>query len=307
MTDIKLDVKNLKLIAELEKDGKAPISRIAKKIGVSKEVAQYRFKQLLTSKFITKFDAIIDYFSMGYQCYKLIVNLRNLKYHMRNQIIDELRKSELIQVNIYLFSDWDLEIDMWVKDPQDFYDFYDKFIQKYSEYIAEKEFALITRVHFRSNEYLHKGKNHITLGDKIKVDIDETDEKIIDAIERNPREEILTLANELNLPAHTVHYRTDQLIKKGVIRGIIPILNVSQLGYNKYSIQIILSQPSQKKEVLDYLKSKPEVTRISEFIGKKDISFEANFKINVDLDKFLEEMRLHTSAIQDFEVMNVVL
>ena len=282
---MKLDAKNLKLLAELEKDGRASISQIAKKIGVSKEVANYRFKQL---DVIKKFDTIVDYFALGYQCYKLIVNLHNMKYHMRPSILAELKKSELIEVNTYLFSDWDLEIDVWVKEPNEFYKFYNEFIDKYSDYISDKAFMVITKIHLLSNQYLHKGKNRIVLGNQARVEITEEDEKIIDFLEKNPREDLLAVANAVKLPHHIVRYRMQQMEKKGILLGVIPILNPNVIGFSKYNVQLTLNQPSARKTVVEYLAAQENVTKITELIGKKDLMFEACFRVNSDLDKFLE-------------------
>lgn len=303
---MKLDAKNLKLLAELEKDGNASISQIAKKIGVSKEVANYRFKQL-NSTIIKKFDTIVDYFALGYQCYKLIINLQNMKYHMRETIIKELKKSELIHVGIYLFSDWDLEIDIWVKNPEELHTFYNDFIFKYSDYIAEKEFMLVSRIHLLSNQYIHGGKHKILLGNEKQVSVDEIDEKIIDVLENYPREDLLAISNKLEMPHHVVRYRIQQLTKKNILRGTVAVLDPNVAGYSKYQIQITLNQPSERGKLVEYLSNQKNVTKVTEMIGKKDLGFDACFKVNSELDKFLEEMRLYVPAIKDFEVMNLVM
>ena len=50
MEELKLSIKDLKLLSELEKDSRTSLSGIAKKIGVSKEVVNYRFKRLKDEK-----------------------------------------------------------------------------------------------------------------------------------------------------------------------------------------------------------------------------------------------------------------
>ena len=308
MENIKLNVKDMKLLAELEKNGRAPFSRIAKSIGVSKEVANYRFKRLVENGLIKGFFPVIDYFALGYRCYRLIINLENIKYHIRKNIIEDLRKMKDVDTTVFLFSEWDVEILVWVKTPGEFYEFYNKIIDMYSEYMASKDFSLVTRMYFLANDYLHKVPYSVMIGDTNKIEkIDGDDEKILDEIKKDPRQELSSMAAKLNISLNTVQYRLKQLYSKNIIKGIIPILNVSLLGYNRYKIELILSKQALRSKVINYLKTRNEVTKISEIIGRNDMSFEANFKTNAELDTFLEDLRLNSSNVQNFEVMNMIV
>ncbi|HME87436.1 MAG TPA: winged helix-turn-helix transcriptional regulator, partial [Candidatus Nanoarchaeia archaeon] len=110
---MELDVKDKKLIAELEKEGDLPLSSIAKKIGVSKEVAHYRVKQLTEKGIIKSFMPVIDNLYLGYRCYRLIINLQNLRPNARKQIVDYLRSKQDVEVSAFLFSNWDIDVKIW--------------------------------------------------------------------------------------------------------------------------------------------------------------------------------------------------
>jgi DNA-binding Lrp family transcriptional regulator len=45
MEEIKLDLKDRKILAELDFNAREPISKIAKKVKISKEVALYRIRK----------------------------------------------------------------------------------------------------------------------------------------------------------------------------------------------------------------------------------------------------------------------
>lgn len=307
MQEIKLDAKDLGLLKELERDSRAPISEIAKKIKISKEVAHYRLNKLIDSGLIKGFDLITDYFSLGYKCYRLVINLQNLKYSIRKEIISNLRKIKKIDLNVYLSSDRDLELNVWVKYSSEFYSFYNEFINKYSEYINDKELYLVTSIYLASHGYLHKGNSVIKLGEEKEIkEIDQIDEKLINLLEENPREDIVEVSKKMNIPISTIHYRIKQLKEKRIIKGTIPLFNKSVLGYNTYKVEIILQNPSQKKEFVSYLASQSQITKITELIGNKDLDFYADFKTSQELDKFLEELRLKVPQIKDFEVINII-
>ncbi len=307
MNKIRLDMKNQKLLNLLEKNSRAPLSKIAKELNTSKEVVHYRLKQLLKLGFIKRFYLLADYFSLDYKYFRLIINLHNLKYHIRKTIIEELRSIENIDLNVYLLSNWDLEINIWLKHTEEFFDFYNTFIEKYAEYIMDKNLYVITKIYYFSHAYLHKHRHSIILGDEKNKKIDLIDEKIIELLEKNPREEIIKIAEELKISPSTANFRLKKLYKKNLIKGCIPILNKSLIGYNSYRIEIILNNPAKKKEIINYLSAKYNVIKIAELIGRRDLDFEVDFRTTAELDAFLEELRLNVPNIKDFEVINILM
>ncbi|MEM7819346.1 MAG: Lrp/AsnC family transcriptional regulator [Candidatus Aenigmatarchaeota archaeon] len=301
----KLDIKDLKLIYELEKNSRESISHIARAILVSKEVANYRLKRLIDSGFIKGFFSIIDYFSLGYESYKLLVNLYNLGLNDRKRIVDDLKKIKGVDIQTFVQSRWDIEIVVWARKSRDFYEFYDNFIEKNSKYIHNKDFSIITKIYFLGHKYLHRMHKAIVIGDHKTYEIDETDYKILDVIIENARIEITELSKILGIPSTTLNYRLRNLIAKGIIKGFIPNLNTSLLGYEKYKILITLNNPLKKKIIIQYLSQNPNVTKIYEIIGDSDLEFEVDFKSNIELDKFLEKLRVEIPYIKDFEIIMI--
>ena len=306
MNKIKLDVKNQRLLNLLEKNSRTPISKIAKELNTSKEVVHYRLKKLLELGFIKRFYPLIDYFAFGYRLYRFVINLHNLKYHARKKIIEDLRKIKKLDLNVYLSSDWDLEIDIWVRNSEELYNFYNNFIKKHGEYIKDKELLLVTAINYYSHAYLHKNRHTIKIGEKkTETKIDETDERLIKALEENPKAEIIWLSEKIKLSPSATNRRIKNLIKNKVFLGCIPILNKSLLGYNTYHVEVSLDNPAQKQKFISHLEKYKNVIKITELIGSRDIDFELDCKTTVEVDTFLEELRLAIINIKDFEVINI--
>ena len=53
MNKINLDLKDRKILYELDSNSRQPLSQIAKKVGLSKEVVNYRIRRLEDQKIIT--------------------------------------------------------------------------------------------------------------------------------------------------------------------------------------------------------------------------------------------------------------
>ena len=58
---IKLDIKDKKILYELDMDARQSISSIAKRVGLSKEVVNYRIRRMEKEGLIDGYYAIIEY------------------------------------------------------------------------------------------------------------------------------------------------------------------------------------------------------------------------------------------------------
>tara|TARA_Y100000034_G_scaffold125160_1_gene174354 strand:- start:21 stop:953 length:933 start_codon:yes stop_codon:yes gene_type:complete len=304
---LKLDVKDKKLLAALEIDSRASISQIAKKIGISKEVANYRLKRLIKSGFIRRFKILIDRLSLDLKHYRLIIDLHNLKENIRQEMISNLRSTKNLDLSVFLQGSRDIEIEIFVKKPHDFYTFYNKFMEQYARYIKRKNLSIVTKQYIFGHRYLHGSNSKVVLGDLNKtVKLSDIDLKILDYLEKDPRAQILEIAKELKLAPSTILHHFKTLKKKDIIEGYSLILNKSLLGYSTYRVEITLNDLSKKDKLISYLSAKENITKITEFVGEMDLDFEADFKTARDLDTFLEKLRVDLNFIRDFEVISVV-
>jgi Lrp/AsnC family leucine-responsive transcriptional regulator len=57
---IKLDLKDRKILYELDLDARQPLTRIGKKVGLSKDVVSYRMKKLQDEGIIKNYYTVID-------------------------------------------------------------------------------------------------------------------------------------------------------------------------------------------------------------------------------------------------------
>ena len=76
---MKLDSRNKRILYELWNDARIPASQIAKKLNLSREVVEYRIKQLIKDKYIQEFITIIDTNRLGYKQYTIHLQLKNFE------------------------------------------------------------------------------------------------------------------------------------------------------------------------------------------------------------------------------------
>ncbi|MFH1916569.1 MAG: AsnC family transcriptional regulator [Nanoarchaeota archaeon] len=85
--------------------------------------------------------------------------------------------------------------------------------------------------------------------------LDLKDKKLITLLDFHARQSYAHLARELGLSKQGVEYKVKNLIKKKIIKGFYPVINVPKLGYLYCRLAIVLQNvsPEKEKEILDYL------------------------------------------------------
>jgi len=304
---IKIDAKDKNLVKELEKDARASFSQIAKKIGVSREIAHYRLKKLTENKIIRKITPIINNYLLGIKAYSLIIDLQNLKKDLKEKIMEEIKNAENIEGKLFLQSDSDIEITIYPETGEDFYSFYNRLTEKYSEYIHRKEISIITKRHILGNRYLYGQKRKVIVDRaKDKIKIDKSDYDILKLISKNPREKITNIAQEIGLGERSVVARIKKLRTNGIIAGYFVSLDGSSVGYQFYKVKIILSRMSEKEKIISFLELKPETMLINEIIGTMDLEFEIASKNTQGFESFLGELSSKFPTIRDFKTMAIL-
>jgi len=78
------------------------------------------------------------------------------------------------------------------------------------------------------------------------MDFDEKDAAILKVLSKNGRAQISEISKETNIPRITVYNRIQKLIKDGIIKKIIPLLNYKVLGLSVTAFILISFSPNFK-------------------------------------------------------------
>ena len=88
-----------------------------------------------------------------------------------------------------------------------------------------------------------------------EVKLDLKDKKILYLLDFNARMSYSQLAKLTGLSKQGTEYKVNNLIKKGVIKGFYPVINVPKMGYIYCRLSLVLQNVTEEKEkeILDYL------------------------------------------------------
>ena len=115
MDGVKLDLKDKKILFELDFHARDSNASIAKKVRLSKQGVDYRIRRLIKKGIIDGFIPIINGNQLGYFYGRVIVKMQNLTHEKENMILKELLTDRRFNWVIKNEGAYDLGFAAWTK------------------------------------------------------------------------------------------------------------------------------------------------------------------------------------------------
>jgi len=293
---MKIDLKNRKILYELDIDSRQSLSQIGKKVGLPKNVIAYRLKKLEENNVINCYYTVIDSLKLGYISLRLYLTYQYTTPEIQKEIIEYFKNNKYTWWFGAFEGRFDLAVLMWVKDLNDFYSFWKETLKRYRYYFQDQVFSIYIQTYLYRYSYLlenydikDRERYEITGGGK-KIDIDDLDFKILKILSENARKPVTEIANILKTTPTVISYRIKKLIKKKIILGFRINLNIAKLGYQWFKVDIDLKDYSKRKNIIDYIKTNPHLIIVDESAGVADLELEFHLKNLNELHIIMEDL-----------------
>lgn len=283
-----LDEYDKKLLYELDKNSSINLSQLAKIIGKSKQFTLFRLKRFEEEGIITSYNAIVDMAKLEFFTFRIYIKFQQMTNEELAVLIEYLKSQENVWTIAVLSGKWDLAFFIGTKKIEDAHKVWDDFRAKYKKNIESYNFTLYSPIYnFNRTFFLDKQKEIITrvYGESKFEEIDDTDWAIIKTYAPNVRQSILELSRKLKLSPETIRGRINNLEKKNIICGYKIGLNINNLGYTSYRIDLELISTSRNKELFEFCRQHKNIYQINKTIGGADFEIELIVK---DLNELLE-------------------
>ena len=296
MTNI--DLKDRKILYQLDLNCRQSNTQIGRKVGLSKEVVNYRIKRMQDLGVISYFWTAINSLKLGYYAFRIYINFLDVSPDTKNEIIEYFKNYKNIWTLQIAKGPVDLGAVLWANDVYNFSQFWNRTLDKYGNYFENYSVSILTQVNCLKKTYLiSDGYKKIDrefykincIGDP--VIIDEMDYQLLNEIATNARIPLVKLAEKLKTSSQTVNYKIKNMIKKGIILAFRVCIDNSKLGLQSCIIDIYLKDHTKGKLIEEYIKGNPYVENIMDItIGWCDLNFELMVK-NIDsLTQLIEEI-----------------
>lgn len=292
-------MKDRKILYQLDLNCRQSNAQIGKKVGLSKQVVDYRIKRMEEEGIITGYWAAIDTFKLGYQVFRVYIKYKDVSSEIKNEIINYILDYDDIWVLASIKVPINLDIVTWVKNVYKFDNFWDTVLKKYNKYFSSYNISNYTKSTDYKKSYLLEKKsieNNRKIfdikSDGSSVKIDKLDYKILNEIVVNGRIPIQELAKKFNCSSQTIIYRIKNLEKSNIIKAFRVNIDYSKIGLNCYKLDIYLNDYSRRDEVIKYLEKQPYLIVLNTAIGWADIepelileNVERLFQVMEEIDK----------------------
>lgn len=310
---LKLDMKDKKILYELDQDSRQSASQLAKKVGLSKQGCTLKINNLIKKGIISSFITVINTSLIGNLSFRMYFKLIDISPAQENEFKRYFVNHNDVPWIVGCEGLWDYLIVVFPADFAEFENFNRELSNKFGQYIERKDIALVTTAyHFRSGYILGKKKYLPPLiyagQPKEVVKLDQTDRSILALLAKNARIPLIEISRNLKLPSKTISYRMEKLSRLNVIEGYTITVNLDQVGFERYKVFIRTKNLSEKveKAFIQYARMHPYLLYYSKSIGVNDVELELIVMNSTHLREVIAEIREQFGeVIKSYEVLKI--
>jgi len=281
---LKLHKKDLKILQELDLNARQPTSKIAKKVGLSTELTNYRIKQLEKKGIITGYYSLFNVALLGYNLYKIYIKLQNISIEKEKEFIDYLVKIPEVGLVATISGNYDLEIGIVGENLIKFHEILEKITKDYGIYIKAKDVTTNIEMWQYNRKYLFQKNPDIRkfyfFGKEKSKEYDETDLKIIHFLAHNGRKNNTEIEKTLKISRKVIGNRIKKLVNNKIILGFRPLLNRDKLNLAYFRVLIKLQSIKEDRlnRLFEYFKVHPNIVYLIRSIGPWELEIEVEIE-----------------------------
>lgn len=294
---VKLDLKDRKILHELDMNSRKPSSIIAKKVGLTAEGVNYRIKRLEKEGIITGYQTVINLSKLGMVQFKIVLSFHHFAEKGLLKVIGDLKKKDYTKHIGTAFGNWDLIVSMETDNYFKIDEIKNEVLSMFGRSVRDKAISILVETNVFGRDYFLenrvKGDSRVIMDGTEKIVLDELDMKILKKISVNSRESLVDLAEDLNSTVRIVDYRIKQMEKKEVISGYRISVGYSELGVRFYKCFLYLGNPDLKrvKELENYFRGQKNIIHDVKVLGNWDYEPEFEVFSEEEFEKILFDMK----------------
>ena len=300
---IKLDLKDIKILYELGLDGRQSISKLAKKVQLSKQGVKYKIEKLTKEGVIEGYLAVIDLYRLGYVLHRVFFRFQYITREQMIEIIDFAKNHPNISAIQQFFGAWDMALIISAKNVFEFNQVLKTVYEKFENLIKGEMITIITDIHQFRHTYAddkYEGAASLHLGGELGTEIiDEFDEKILQLLASDGRIPLFEIARQLDASDKKVVYRIKKLIERKILLGFTVLLNKDKLDLEQYKIFLTLKNTSQEREreLISHCKFNKQIIQLTKILGRNAIEIDCVVHNKKEAQQILEEIQLKYADI----------
>ncbi len=299
------DAKDRRLLYELEKDARASVTKLAKRLRLGKNVVSYRIQKLEREGIITGYYPLVDASRLGYCSMRVYITLQNTTLEVEEELLQFFVRNAKTWWVARTEPLFDIAVILWVQHVKEFYTFWEKTLTKYGKYFQKTAHAVYVEAVHYSHEYV-AGKNAkndvpVVLGANEQVEVSNKEKKFLQALATNARMPITQLAKVLRITPRAAIHRMKILRAKNILLGCRTSLDTHKLGFENYRLNLYLNNHAIKQHLEVFLSQNPSLTYINRTVGGADVECEFHLASTEILREMIDALKKKFDGIQRIE------
>jgi len=278
---VEVDLKDRKILAELDKDARQTLSSIAKKVGLSQQVVSYRVQRLIEDGVIKSFVTFINLEKLGHRIFNICLKLKHMTEEHKQDLIE--RVVDIPHVNWFCTTTggYDFIIGVNAADMQQFQFLFNRITSIFEHEIVD-DGMFITMDSWQLPYPVLPDTRKLFVAPEVGIRLEQPvqlqhiDYEILRELAGNARITNNELARKFKTGISTIAYRLDYLIKNRIIMGFKPLLDMSKLNRNWHLVLFKLKYVDAvtKKQFMEFLKTIPQTFFVVHGFGNWDMQAE---------------------------------
>ncbi len=309
----KLDKKDKAILYELDKNARQPLTKIARKIKLSRESILYRIKKYFEEGIVRGYLSVIDMAKLGFTHYKIYIKLHNTTELKEKKFVENLCKNPFVSWVANCDGAYSLIVGIKAKSTLELNKLLKEIITTNQKIIMSYDITTIVNArHFYRDYLINKNsqtERKIFWGEEISVPkLDNTNIIILDEISKNSRINSVEIADKLKISADAIIQRIKKLEEEKIIENYLLWPNVNKLIgiFHKVLITLKNLDEEKEKELVSYCLNNSNIVYIVNTIGSWQFEVDVEAK---DITEFRNLMRdllnKFSDIISNYQVLNI--
>ncbi len=292
-----LDLKDRRILYELELNGRISETEIGKKVGLSKEVIHYRLNKLQKQGIIKSFNTIIDAWNLGFLMHRTYFKFTNLTKEKEEEVINYIKDN--VNWIILAQGKWDISTMRFTQHIHEYNIFIKELKLRYGDYIKTYSMSFVEKLwHYKRGYLLNKPIQDLKYIVKEKtvstpLNINEIDIKILNIISTNARMQYTQIGTIIGINEKVVRDHIKKLTEQKIILGYTTLLDTAKLGYLYYKVHFELKNYSNDslKKLHTYALFHPNIVYAVDTIEDEHFEIEIQTKSSEEFYKIINDIR----------------
>ncbi len=304
-----LDKLDRRILFELDRNSRRPISDVSRSIRQGRDRVEYRIERLLERKVIRKFTASVNLARLGFTIYKLYFRIENDKEAVK-RLVKHLRAHPRVYWIALSDGSWDLMIAVFARSSVEFFETQRELLSEFNEIVLKYAMYQLVELDLHPKSYFTgKSGDAITVGGAPQVaSIDVLDAKILRLLSSNARRTIAEISEQVNATSAVVKYRIERMEKRSIITGYRTEIDLAKLGMQFFKSQLFLRNfdSSLQQALRQYCAKSPHITYYIQQLGNCSIELEMEVSDYRHYSSLMDDIRARfPRLVRNFETVLV--